>query len=87
MSHAGVPTSNLPDDEKAKRSGSFGEFASLYERYRPGPPIAAAEWMLPEGCRSVADLGAGTGALTRLLVDRVGEVIVVEPDDRMRGAG
>ncbi|HEY3833802.1 MAG TPA: class I SAM-dependent methyltransferase [Acidimicrobiia bacterium] len=84
MSHSGVPTADLPDDEKAKRSGSFGEVASLYERYRPGPPIAAVEWMLPEGCASVADLGAGTGALTRLLVDRVGEVIAVEPDDRMR---
>jgi SAM-dependent methyltransferase len=30
------------------------------------------------------DLGAGTGALTRLLVGRADEVVAVEPDDRMR---
>jgi SAM-dependent methyltransferase len=32
----------------------------------------------------VVDLGAGTGALTRLLPDRADEVVAVEPDDRMR---
>jgi SAM-dependent methyltransferase len=32
----------------------------------------------------VVDLGAGTGALTRLLVDRADEVVAVEPDERMR---
>jgi SAM-dependent methyltransferase len=32
----------------------------------------------------VVDLGAGTGALTRLLIDRADEVVAVEPDDRMR---
>jgi SAM-dependent methyltransferase len=33
---------------------------------------------------TVVDLGAGTGALTRLLVGRVDQVVAVEPDDRMR---
>ena len=79
-----LPGADLPPEEKAKRSGSFGAVASLYERYRPGPPIEAVEWMLPEQCAGVVDLGAGTGALTRLLVGRVDEVIAVEPDDRMR---
>ena len=32
----------------------------------------------------MVDLGAGTGALTRLLIDRADEVVAVEPDDRMR---
>ena len=32
----------------------------------------------------MVDLGAGTGALTRLLVGRADEVVAVEPDDRMR---
>ena len=32
----------------------------------------------------VVDLGAGTGALTRLLIDRADEVVAIEPDDRMR---
>jgi SAM-dependent methyltransferase len=32
----------------------------------------------------VVDLGAGTGALTRLLAARADEVVAVEPDERMR---
>lgn len=42
------------------------------------------EWLLPRGCRVAVDIGAGTGALTGLLVGRVPEVIAVEPDVRMR---
>jgi SAM-dependent methyltransferase len=41
-------------------------------------------WLLPTHVQRVVDLGAGTGALTRLLVDRADEVVAVEPDDRMR---
>jgi SAM-dependent methyltransferase len=74
----------LTPDELARRAASFGGVASHYERYRPGPPMAAVDWMVPAGARTVVDLGAGTGALTRLLVGRVPEVIAVEPDDRMR---
>ncbi len=70
--------------EKAIRAGSFGGVASLYDRYRPGPPVAAVDWFLPAHVGRVVDLGAGTGALTRLLVDRADEVVAIEPDDRMR---
>ncbi len=66
------------------RSESFGSVASAYERYRPGPPVELVEWMLPNPVTTVIDLGAGTGALTRLLVPRAESVIAVEPDDRMR---
>jgi SAM-dependent methyltransferase len=77
--------SDLPSEEKAKRSASFGSVAAHYERYRPGPPAAAVDWILSAaGSNRVIDLGAGTGALTRLLLDRAHEVIAVEPDDRMR---
>jgi SAM-dependent methyltransferase len=79
-----VPLSHLPSDEKSKRARSFGGVASHYERYRPGPPVAAVDWLLPGHGGRVVDLGAGTGALTRLLVDRADEVVAVEPDDRMR---
>ena len=75
----------LTPEEKAVRSSSFGMAASLYERYRPGPPIEAVEWLLADRPTTVVDLGAGTGALSRLLVDRVASVVAVEPDDRMRG--
>jgi SAM-dependent methyltransferase len=74
----------LSPEQKAKRAGSFGAAASHYERYRPGPPVEAVAWVLPSPVRRVVDLGAGTGALTRLLVDRADEVVAVEPDDRMR---
>lgn len=58
--------------------------ASEYERYRPAPPSAAVDWLLPEHCRRVVDLGAGTGRLTQLLVDRADEVVAIDPDHRMR---
>jgi SAM-dependent methyltransferase len=74
----------LSPETKAARASSFGGAATLYERYRPGPPVQAVEWVLPEPVRTVVDLGAGTGALTRLLVGRAEEVVAVEPDDRMR---
>ena len=76
--------SPLSAEEKAARAASFGGAAVHYERYRQGPPLEAAEWILPTGARTVVDLGAGTGALSRLLIGRVDKVIAVEPDARMR---
>lgn len=63
---------------------SFGEIADRYDRFRFRPPTAAVEWLLPDECRTVVDVAAGTGALTRGLVGRVPRVIAVEPDPRMR---
>ncbi len=79
-----VPLSHLPAEEKQRRSASFGGVATHYEQYRPGPSPAAVDWLLPTHVGRVVDLGAGTGALTRLLVGRADEVVAVEPDDRMR---
>lgn len=84
MDNPGVPLSHLPPEVKARRSGSFGQVASHYERFRPGPPAGAVDWLLPDRVTRVIDLGAGTGALTRLLIDRADEVVAVEPDPRMR---
>jgi SAM-dependent methyltransferase len=67
-----------------QRARSFGAVAEHYERYRPGPPESAVEWVVPQGCQAAVDMCAGTGALTRLLAERVPEVIAVEPDQRMR---
>jgi SAM-dependent methyltransferase len=78
------PLSHLDREQKAVRAASFGGVASHYERYRPGPPAVAVDWLLPSRVAHVVDLGAGTGALTRLLVDRADEVVAVDPDERMR---
>jgi len=66
------------------RARSFGEVADDYDRYRPGPPLEAARWVLGEGRTTVADLGAGTGGLTRSLVTLAPRVVALEPDARMR---
>ena len=81
-----TPPTPLSPETKAARAASFGGAASHYERYRPGPPVQAVDWVLPGALpvHTVVDLGAGTGALTRLLVGRAEEVVAVEPDDRMR---
>jgi SAM-dependent methyltransferase len=67
---------------------SFELVADLYERARPGYPPEAVEWIaerleLQPG-RTVLDLGAGTGKLTRALLETGARVIAVEPGDAMR---
>jgi SAM-dependent methyltransferase len=70
---------------RAGRALSFGAIAEDYDRFRPGPPVAALDWLLPRRRRAVVEIGAGTGALTRLLLDRVDRVVAAEPDLRMAG--
>lgn len=71
---------------------SFGAAAQAYEEGRPDYPAEAVAWMLEDaGPRPrVADVGAGTGKLTRVVARLAGDVIAVEPDaamlDRLRGA-
>ncbi|MGP8058117.1 MAG: class I SAM-dependent methyltransferase, partial [Acidimicrobiales bacterium] len=65
------------------RARSFGAVAAAYDRFRPAPPADAVAWVLPDPCRTALDVGAGTGALTRRLVDRADRVLAVEPDPRM----
>jgi SAM-dependent methyltransferase len=64
---------------------SFGSVADVYEANRPPYVGAAVDWIasrLP--LRDVLDLAAGTGKLTRQLVDRGAHVVAVEPDPDMR---
>jgi len=58
--------------------------ADDYDRTRPSPPDEALDWLVPENCEIAIDLAAGTGLFTRALQRRAGQVIAVEPDDRMR---
>lgn len=66
---------------------SFGTQAGSYEVGRPEYPVEAVAWMLermPEGSRRIADVGAGTGKLTRALVaGEAVEVVAVDPDPAM----
>ena len=65
---------------------SFGAEAATYARHRPGYPPEAVRWVLAGATRpvvDVADVGAGTGALTRVLVGLGLRVTAYEPDPGM----
>jgi SAM-dependent methyltransferase len=64
---------------------SFGAAAAEYDRFRPSYPVEAVRWAVgtPPPAR-VVDLGAGTGKLTRVLIEAGYEVTPVEPDAGMR---
>lgn len=68
-------------------STSFGRAAATYEAGRPEYPAAAVAWMLePVATRTplrVADVGAGTGKLTRAVLALGADVVAVDPDPAM----
>jgi SAM-dependent methyltransferase len=73
-----------------KHLAGYARAAAAYERGRPGYPPAAADFLaarlrLGPG-RTVVDLAAGTGKLTRLLLATGAEVVAVEPVAEMRAA-
>jgi SAM-dependent methyltransferase len=67
---------------------SFRSVADLYEKARPGYPAAAVALLLGRlglrPGRTVVDLAAGTGKLTRELVPSGARVVAVEPLAEMR---
>jgi SAM-dependent methyltransferase len=67
---------------------AFDQAAEAYERARPTYPAEALDWVAEAAALSpgdaVVDVGAGTGKLTRLLVERGYDVVAVEPIDGMR---
>ena len=69
-------------------AAGFGRAADAYERSRPSyPPEAVARLVAELGIgpgRSVLDLAAGTGKLTRLLVEFGADLVAVEPSAAMR---
>jgi len=71
-----------------EKSTSFGQAASAYESGRPGYPSEAVAWLLgpvrePGRALRVADVGAGTGKLTRAVVELGADVVAVDPDADM----
>ena len=76
----------MAPERRAERAASFGPAASLYDRVRPTYPAAAVEWALAPlgtGRRRVADIGAGTGIMTRVIAGLGHDVVAVEPDELM----
>ena len=68
----------------------FSDRVDNYVRYRPSYPTAVLETLRSECDLSVAtvvaDIGSGTGILTRLFLENGNRVYGVEPNAEMRGA-
>ncbi|RRR98697.1 class I SAM-dependent methyltransferase [Glycomyces terrestris] len=70
----------MTNDQRAR---SFGQAADLYDAARPAYPAEAVRWLAGDAPADVADLGAGTGLLTRGLTALGHRVTAVEPDAQM----
>jgi len=81
-----------PHSEASQRDSKvrFSDRVADYVRYRPGYPPAAIEILRRDAGLAadsiVADIGAGTGISTALLLDAGATVYAVEPNDAMRAA-
>jgi SAM-dependent methyltransferase len=62
---------------------SFQDGGEHYDRVRPGYPADSADWLIPAGASDAADIGAGTGNFTALLVERGPAVSAVDPSTDM----
>lgn len=76
---------------REEMSRSFGAAAHVYEAGRPDYPAEAVAWMLEPVWRGddpprVADVGAGTGKLTRVVAGLGADTVAVEPDEAMIAA-
>lgn len=72
------------NEERLRRSRSFGAVARAYDEFRPGPPAEARRLYGDLTSKDVLELGAGTGLLTRYLESLGANVTTVEPDENMR---
>lgn len=70
-------------ERRRAHARSFGSVADAYDRSRPTYPAEAVAWLVGTGPLSVIELGAGTGKLTRMLVDAGHDVLAVDPSVEM----
>ncbi len=75
---------NVPADSTTR----FTDRMEDYVRYRPSYPPQVLETLRDEcgltRASVIADIGSGTGILTRLLIDHGNQVFGVEPNEAMR---
>ena len=74
-------TDDQPDMQRL--AGAFGAVAQAYDRGRPSYPSDAVAWLLDGDAKVVLELGAGTGKLTREMVDQGHAVFATEKDPAM----
>ncbi len=71
------------EDPRVRFSGA----AAGYARFRPGYPEALVDWVVAESAvregDRVADVGCGTGILTRMLAHRNLDVVGIDPNEDM----
>ncbi|MCI5904955.1 MAG: class I SAM-dependent methyltransferase [Oscillospiraceae bacterium] len=62
----------------------FSGKAEIYDKYRPSYPTELTDWLyIKTRAQTVADIGAGTGKFTKLLLDKPWKVTAVEPNRDM----
>ena len=80
----------MHDPDRYHPTRRFGDRVEDYRRHRPGYPGALTRWLMAEAGLepgdAVADLGSGTGLLTRDLLAAGLAVQAVEPNAPMRAA-
>ncbi|MDM8150053.1 class I SAM-dependent methyltransferase [Priestia megaterium] len=71
-----------------KSTDKFTDKAEVYAKYRPSYPYEYIEYLITEAGLNqdciIADIGSGTGILSRQLIEKGFPVIGVEPNDDMR---
>lgn len=77
----------MPERDSLDPRRRFEGAAGGYARHRPGYPEPLVDWVVAESAletgEGVADVGCGTGILTRLLAGRGLRVVGVDPSEDM----
>lgn len=78
------PGDGAAGETRPRLAGTFAAGADRYERLRPTHPLEAVRFCVPLPSAEVVDVGAGTGKLTRSLLDEGHRVTAIEPSAAMR---
>lgn len=73
----------MDENQRAERAKSFGPMAAAYAANRPGYPVEAVRWLVPDPSSRVLELGAGTGKLTETLLAEQHRVTASDPAHAM----